>query len=137
MFLTTAAICLAANIYHESRGEPIVGQVAIALVTMNRAGGEPHRVCDVVLKRKQFSWTAGLVRANGQMKQRGIPKEPLAWTTAELVASIVLNGWVPDITRGATHYHEQSIRPWWSRSMPLVATYGAHKFYREYKVIAD
>ena len=28
--------CLALNIYHEARGEPIVGQEAVAYVTINR-----------------------------------------------------------------------------------------------------
>ena len=61
--------CLAKNVYHEARGEPIDGQYAVAEVTMNRVASKhyPNTVCDVVYQtnfdviRKRnvsaFSWT--------------------------------------------------------------------------------
>jgi len=33
--------CLAQNIYHEPRGEPMVGKVAVAHVVLKRGGGSP------------------------------------------------------------------------------------------------
>ena len=36
MLLQSALICLAMNIYHEARSEPIAGRVAVAEVTLNR-----------------------------------------------------------------------------------------------------
>ena len=50
--------CLATNIYHEARGESIIGQKAVAFVTMNRAksGKYPSNVCNVVFQKGQFSW---------------------------------------------------------------------------------
>ena len=55
MLISTAALCLALNVFHEARGEFIPGQYAVALVTLNRAEHDPAKVCDVVFKRHQFS----------------------------------------------------------------------------------
>ena len=51
--------CAAQNIYFESRGEPDIGQVAVALVVLNRVNDRrwPSTICDVVWQDKQFSWT--------------------------------------------------------------------------------
>ena len=62
--------CLAKNIYFEARNEPFAGQLAVALVTLNRVYDDtfPNTVCDVVYQgihtndgfpkrnRCQFSW---------------------------------------------------------------------------------
>ena len=51
--------CLAMNIYHESRGERLEGQIAVAQVTINRMEHTkwPSTICEVVYQPKQFSWT--------------------------------------------------------------------------------
>lgn len=51
--------CLAVNIYHEARGEPEIGQMMVAFVTMNRVNDHrfPNDVCSVVYQPHQFSWT--------------------------------------------------------------------------------
>lgn len=54
--------CLATTIYHEARGEPHKGQIAVAKVVMNRVNYKhefPNRVCHVVKERNQFSWVNG------------------------------------------------------------------------------
>ena len=58
--------CLAKNIYHEAKGEPFEGKVAVAQVTINRAasGQFPSDICKVVYQKNvvydkvlcQFSW---------------------------------------------------------------------------------
>lgn len=48
------AKCLTDNVYHEARGEPFLGQVLVAKVTINRG----NDICKVVYAKKQFSWTA-------------------------------------------------------------------------------
>lgn len=52
--------CLARNIYFESRGESELGQMAVALVTLNRTVSDkfPRSVCSVVYQKKQFSWVS-------------------------------------------------------------------------------
>ena len=45
----------AMNIYHEARGEPVKGQIAVGTVTMNRANWDVKEICPVVYAPKQFS----------------------------------------------------------------------------------
>lgn len=129
MILTTAAMCLALNIYHESRGESVLGQYAVAAVTMNRAK-EPDNVCKVVLAKKQFSWTTKLVNGN-TLKIVGKPKDKKAWRVAQVIAGFALYSPVTiDPTRGATHYHADYVRPKWRNAMSQTTTLGHHIFYR-------
>ena len=97
MMIQNALMCLALNVYHEARGEPLDGQIAIAMVTMNRASWDAASVCDVVYERKQFSWTHRL--------DDFTPQEPEAWAIARGVAQQVIEGRHDDITYGATHFH--------------------------------
>lgn len=132
MLLTTAALCMALNIYHEARGEDLTGQHAVAQVTMNRAGRDPNKVCNVVTEKKQFSWTNRLVRrekGRPTLVAAGTPKDKAAWTTAQNIASVTLKGWVPDFTHGAIAFHTTAVKPFWRKSFKLVAVIGNHKFY--------
>jgi spore germination cell wall hydrolase CwlJ-like protein len=125
-------MCLALNIYHEARSEPILGQYGVALVTMNRAGQDRSKVCDVVFKRKQFSWAnKGVWRSgNGWILSRRLqPKEKHAWETAVIIAETTLSGRMCDITHGATYYHERSIHPYWASIFTRVKDMGRHVFY--------
>ena len=48
---------LTLNVYHEARGEPEIGQLAVAHVTLNRAMEEHKSIAEVVREPYQFSWT--------------------------------------------------------------------------------
>ncbi|AZF49625.1 MULTISPECIES: cell wall hydrolase [unclassified Pseudomonas] len=121
MTLQNALMCLALNIYHEARGEPLDGQIAVAMVTMNRADWQASSVCQVVYERNQFSWTR---RANPSL-----PSESAAWANAKRVANRVVAGHHEDITHGATHFHARTVRPIWRTSLKKTATIGEHIFY--------
>lgn len=132
MIVATAALCLAVNLYHEARGEPIMGQYAVALVTLNRAGGDKARVCQEVFKRKQFSWTnKGVTRIHGGWKlSTGLnPKEAHAWWLAQRIAATSLAGRMPDFTQGARFYHADYVKPIWRIRMLNTKNIGRHKFY--------
>lgn len=133
MYLTTAMLCLALNVFHEARGETLEGQQAVAQVTMNRAGRDPNKLCDVVFKPKQFSWANPLTSTKGseraRLAQHFIPKEDKAWNLARAVAYSTANGYVPDFTHGATYYHTKSVKPRWRKEFKLVAVIGQHRFY--------
>jgi len=129
MILSTAALCLALNVYHEARGEPTAGQYAIAHVTMNRANNDKRQVCKVVLQPRQFSWTAEKV-LDRRLLDAGKPTEAQAWETAKMVANTVLAGKMPDFTWGATHFHSKTVRPKWKYRMVLTKAIGGHYFYR-------
>jgi len=121
----SALECMALNIYHESRGETIVGQQAVAWVTLNRMVHSrwPDTVCDVVWQRSQFSWTGdGL---------SDYPGDTQAYITAVNVAEdIMLNYYYyDDPTDGAVFYHANWVNPGWARRMELTVVIGVHLFY--------
>lgn len=118
--IATALMCLALNVYHESRGENFKGQYAVAQVTMNRADDDPRRVCSVVYEPKQFSWTG---------KWHPKPKGE-AWDNAKTVAGLALNQAFPDYTNGATHFHVKSVHPTWRSKLKRTVVIGSHIFYR-------
>lgn len=125
--------CLANAIYFEARGEPLLGQMAVAQVVINRvfSGHYPGSVCGVVHQstrryhrlRCQFSFTCD-----------GIPDhvtEPEAFERAARVARNALDGrfWVDDVGK-ATHYHARWVHPGWVHEMRRLDRIGVHTFYR-------
>lgn len=120
-----ALLCLALNIYHEARGEPKTGQIAVAMVTMNRADWAAANVCQVVYERGQFSWTSS--------KRDPTPQEPKAWKKAQTIAKGVIDGDHHDTTGGATHFHAHRVRPDWSRTLEKTVRIGSHTFYTQDK----
>jgi N-acetylmuramoyl-L-alanine amidase len=132
--LEAALICLALNVYFEARGEVLPGQYAVAHVTMNRAGGNPRKVCAEVAKPAQFSWTANrivMVQGGWTLKKEEWPRDMRAWAVAKSVARDVLAGRIRDFTGGATHYHAHYVRPRWRHAFEVATVIGGHIFYRE------
>lgn len=115
--------CLAANIYHEARGESFEGQVAVAQVTLNRVKDSrfPKTVCDVVYERKQFSWTSNRSK---------VIANTAAWNSAYDIADNIINGRLYHSTLENTHavfYHAVYVFPRWTYTK--IATIGHHTFY--------
>ena len=122
--------CLALNIYWEARSEPLLGQVAVAAVTLNRVAAPafPDTVCAVVFQGEergrhlcQFSW-----RCDGRADQ---PRNLVAWAEARRIARLALSDQVTDPTGGALWYHADHVLPPWAREMTLRARIGRHLFY--------
>ncbi|MFP3614741.1 cell wall hydrolase [Paraburkholderia sp. SIMBA_050] len=133
MILASALLCLTLNIYHEARSQPILGQYAVAAVTMNRAGDDPNKVCDVVTQPHQFSWTTTKLlrdRAGWRLKAAGVPKDDFAWMIASKIAANTLAGHKIDLTHGATYYHATYVHPGWREKLVHALTIGDHIFYR-------
>jgi len=123
--------CLALNVYYEARSEPMVGQYAVAHVVLNRVANEsfPDDACKVVkqgyskgLGKCQFSWYCD--------GKSDVPKDDLSWLYARVVAYNVLYDYHKDNTDGATHYHANYVRPWWSKHYDKTVTHGSHIFYK-------
>ncbi len=121
MLLQKALMCLALNVYHESRGEPLDGQIAVAMVTMNRANWQAANICPVVYEHKQFSWT--------HQSRNHTPRERAAWARAQRVARAVMDSRHTDRTGGATHFHARDASPAWRNSLRKTTTIGRHVFY--------
>lgn len=114
--------CLAQNIYHEARSEPLGGQIAVAQVTVNRvkASNFTKSICRVVFEPYQFSWTN-----NKHHKIR----DKKAWESSLIIAKAVLTNSIKMPNFTATHYHTKSVNPKWNRNMQILAVIGAHIFY--------
>jgi len=115
--------CLTDNIYFESRGEPVRGQVLVGLVTLERTDSNryPNDICSVVYAKKAFSWTES-------------PPDITDFKSYVASASNALRAveaFSTSESLGITHYHSTSVNPYWAKSMDLVLTYGHHKFYSE------
>lgn len=122
--------CLADNIYHEARSEEENGQIAVALVTLNRVQDPryPKDICGVVKQKVkstcQFSWFC--------LKRKTIPDRARdVYVRAREIAIHVYVNYekLPDITGGALFYHADYVNPRWK--LERTATIGRHIFYKE------
>jgi len=120
--VSAALLCMALNIYHEARDQPVAGQVAVGQVVMNRVASSryPDSVCGVVYDDMQFSWYWD--------GKSDMPLEPRAWESSVLVARAVLAGSGHNDMEGVFHYHATRVNPFWSKEMTLVAHIGDHVF---------
>jgi len=118
--------CLAVNIYHEARGESILGQELVAQVTVNRVNS-PHyedHVCGVVRQYKQFSWTHD--------GRSDAIKDRKAYEKAYRIAIRFLYIGKTANIAGAedfTNYHTVEIDPDW-HTLEAAVDVGRHRFYR-------
>jgi hypothetical protein len=123
--------CLALNLYHEARGEPEPGRVAVGQVVLNRAAdrGFPGTVCAVVhqggekpVNGCQFSWWC-----DGQSDR---PNDEEAWADSRRLAAELVRGWHGDPTGGALWYHADYVSPSWRQAFTEGPRIGRHIFYR-------
>jgi hypothetical protein len=115
--------CLAGAIYFESRGEPLVGQLAVGRVIVNRttSGRFPTTYCGVVFQRSQFSFVRG-----GQMPP--IKTSSKAWHNAVAIARIAHEDLWDSPAKGALFFHASHVQPRWR--LTRVAQVDSHVFYR-------
>jgi len=120
--LDVALLCLTSAIYHEARGEPLLGQMAVAEVIVNRVVHRawPNTVCEVVKQDKQFSFYF-----DGKSDEM---KDLAARTVAESVATSYLEIGSPGFIHGATCYTTTAINNYWTKHYEVVTVIGAHKF---------
>jgi len=114
--------CLATAVYHESKGEPLEGQLAVAQVVMNRveSGQFADSICGVVYQPKQFSFVARPVAR----------RSASAWQTAVAVARIARDQAFRQVVPDALFFHANYAKPSWRTLKQKVAAVGAHTFYR-------
>ena len=124
--------CLAENIYFEAAHEPKNGQIAVALVTLNRlsSGNYANDICGVVNQKTgstcQFSWVCMPTFTD---KRLTIKNTSLYNEIRNLAMNVVFNYEnLSDITKGATYYHADYVNPGWK--LPRTTKIGAHIFYK-------
>ena len=138
--MMSAIACLATAIYFEARGEPMVGQVAVAQVIVNRVYDErfPDTVCDVVKQGEYYTWNKSIpIKHRCQFSfwcdgKPEVMRDETAKQWAYNVAESALAGFFYDTTSGATHYHADYVVPSWSTNSMFTKTVqiNAHIFYR-------
>ena len=121
--------CLTKALYFEARGETVAGQFAVAEVILNRVDSPlyPRSVCGVVGQRGgggcQFSYVCD--------GRPDVMHEVGAYREMGKIAAIMLAGAPRALTKGATHFHTNAVRPRWAHRFPRTAVIGAHLFYRQ------
>ena len=129
--LSNEVECLAKNIYFEARGEPELGQRAVAHVVLNRVSHArfPNSICGVVQQggykkryRCQFSWWC-----DGRSDQ---PKNSNSWKKSVWLAIEISNGNSIDPTDGALWYHADFVNPYWNQALLKGPDIGVHIFYK-------
>ena len=126
--------CMAENLYFEGRGEPLLGQIAINNVVMNRVNDPSKRFgntpCEVISqitfnkkKKKvcQFSW-----KCEGNKKIKNQEK----FLALKALSHYTYYGAFEDVTEGSKFYHAIYVNPKWN--LQKVTKIGQHIFYREY-----
>jgi len=120
----------ARTIWGEARGEPELGQIAVAWVIVNRLRRTHDKTLrDICQARFQFScWNAG--DAN-RARLEAVGFESRAFRTAFITALSVWGGEAGDPTDGARHYHNHTVEPAWARGHKPTAIIGNHLFYND------
>jgi N-acetylmuramoyl-L-alanine amidase len=134
--LESIMLCLALNIYHEARNQPVKGQIAVSHVVLNRVVDPryPNDICSVIkqgqktksgkmiINKCQFSWFCD--------GKSDIPKDNDAFRWAMHISMGIIYGQFPDESDGATHYHSDKVSPDWKIDKVKTRTIGNHIFYK-------
>ena len=119
---------MAMNIYYEAGNQPLIGKIAVGVVTLNRLHDKrfPKNIRDVVTQPSQFSWYSA--------KSAAPPADNKMWKESYRVAKLLLTkaagNDIIDLLEGATHFHANSIKPIWVSTVTKIATIEGHTFYR-------
>ena len=134
------AVCLAKNIYFEAGNQSKAGRLAVGLVTLNRVEMRefPDTICGVVhqgptytnwkgntwpVKHKcQFSWYCD--------GKKDIIEDSKTWNEVYLLAVALVQGSVYDFTDGSSHYHNDTVTPYWADHLYKTLTIDNHIFYK-------
>jgi spore germination cell wall hydrolase CwlJ-like protein len=120
---------MAMNIYYEAGSEPLIGKMAVGVVTLNRLHDSrfPKNIRDVVTEPQQFSWynskTANTPPANNKRWKE-------CYEVAKMLLTKTTGSDIIKLLEGATHFHAIDIKPSWAARKIKVATIEGHVFYR-------
>ena len=117
MLDVAAVMCMSLTMYHEARGEPIPGQVAVGYVLYRRADFNQKKICSETFKTDQFEWT---------QKTKYIPPYKTLKPFIELSQKIIKQE-VKDSSNGAMYFHNVSLHNQWGMKPRTVIN--NHVFY--------
>ena len=119
--------CLSDMIYHEARGESESGQLAVAIVTINRAksGKYPANLCNVIYQKGQYTWTRRGVDINNKSVYNKISE-----LGKEIYQDYHINDKLPNNLKyleSALFFSKGGFK---DKSLKFLAKIGNHKFYK-------
>ena len=111
-------LCLKTTSYYEAKGEDLLGMMLIANVIINRSHEE--KFCKVAGRRGQFAYNVS----------SKIPKD-----LSEILDESVVNLYkgcykIPKHLKEATHFHNNRVKPKWTKQMVYLGRYKHHLFYK-------
>ena len=124
---------LARTAWGEARGSGATGMQAVLNVIVNRhksaAWYRAETLAGTALKAYQFSvWLPG---DPNYAKVTNVTENDAVFRTALGLAKAAVDGTLPDITGGATHYYAKSISPpAWAVGAVRTADIGGHLFFK-------
>lgn len=127
---------LARTIFGEARGEPVEGMEAVASVVLNRVRIAQKRgrywwgnnIIGVCQKPYQFScWNKN---DPSYHRLTNVTEQNIHFATSVRIARRAVIGALKDKTNGATHYHADYVKPYWSRGEKPVKVISRHIFYK-------
>lgn len=132
--------CMAKNIYFEAGNQPLAGKIAVSQVVLNRVYSiaYPDDICGVIYQAKWHdNWKGTTVPVRNMCQfswfcdgKSDVPQDSDTWMQSLMIANAVLNGDFGDITEGSTHYHADSVHPYWADSLNRTVTIDNHIFYK-------
>ena len=120
--------CMAENIYHEARGEPVSGQKAVVAVVLNRVKDKrwPSTICEVVWQKYQFSWTL-----EKEVSDERIKASKKEYTELRNRISSWLNEGLDVKFKNANHYARVEVKRYWMKRLKPLGAIGDHKFFTD------
>jgi spore germination cell wall hydrolase CwlJ-like protein len=118
--------CLANAVYFEARGEPILGQLAVAEVVLNRVASKkyPSTICEVVVQPWQFSFinprTGVFPKAN---------RDSASWKKSVAIARLAQEKRAVELPSEVLWYHADYVAPGWGKRLNKQTKIGLHIFY--------
>lgn len=123
--------CLTAALFHEAKGEGLVGIKAVASVIENRKHNAdyPGTYCKIIKQHRQFSFVLE-GKPIHKLEQQVKPSEKEVFALVSRVAEQVLEGrFKPTLPAKVLHYTTHAVRNQWTAKMQVVAKIGNHRFY--------
>ena len=131
--------CLTTAVYFESRSESDLGQLAVAMVILNRAETSKSSVCGVVYKgANRFNACQFSFACDGKPD---IVDDTRSWKTSADISKMTMANGVRSLGESmqvltiATNYHADYVSPKWSNQLTRLAKIGRHIFYSEKPIV--
>ena len=131
--------CLAEAIYFEAGNQSDAGRLAVGHVVLNRQEMReyPNTICDVVHQAEyRENWKGNMIPVKHRCQFSyfcdGKPEtieDSKTWNESYMLATLLVNG-MYDFTHGASHYHNDSVHPYWADHLKHTVTIDNHIFYK-------